>query len=797
MLGEGYDPEVHGHIDDDEAHEAAEIAKRQEWERLQAAVSGFIAKLETEASDRVRRRNPQERLWVQWIRQYWGRYDPDTEAALNADPDRSRVFINYTRAKTTAWAARLGDLLFPNDDRNWGLDPTPVPELTDQARQKVREAEDAKQRAEAATNEHNAMVDAGADPNAIAAKRQEAETHASALASAMAFDKEVRDLTAEAERRAKSMQREIDDQLTESRYPAVCRDVIDDACKLGVGILKGPLTSTKPRRRWEKIAAAQGTDGATDTYVLTIDSDPRPMFRRVNPWHFFPDPDAIDISDSDSTFERHLLSASKFKRWAKMLNWHPETVREILADGPVHTTSGDFQWLTELRLLEPSAENAFVNRYIVWEYHGPMEAEDIVTMLRRLGRDDDAEAFAEAIEDDPLTEHMVICYFSQGRLLKLEEYFPLDSGETLYSVFPFEKSESSILGAIGVPGLMTHEQSMLNSAVRMMQDNAALSVGPQIVIDKTQVEPENGSWKLAPRKVWKKKGQDIARDQAPFATYNIPMNQAQLQGIIELALRFIDDVISMPMIAQGEQGAHITQTSSGMSMLFNSANVIFRRVVKNWDDDLTTPSIRRAFDWNMQFNPKDEIKGDMQAVARGTSVLLVREVQSQQLMMIAQNWSAHPILGPAIKVYEVMRMTLQALNINPDSILCTPEEFEARIKAAAEASAGQESPEAIRAQASIEVAKISAQSRKEDAIAQREIAELNQKTEILKLIQKDGVDMAQIQAMLAGKKLDTDSRERLFAAEAAIEQRNAAEARAAGVEPTGSGGYISEGGGVE
>lgn len=793
----GYDPEIHGEIEESEAHEAAEIEKRQMWEKLQAAVSGFIAKLEEEASDRVRRRNAQEKLWVQWIRQYWGRYDPVTEATLNADPDRSRVFINYTRAKTTAWAARLGDLLFPNDDRNWGLDPTPVPELTDQARQKLKEADEARRKAEAAAAEHNAMVDAGAAPDALAAKRAEAEQHASALASAMAFDKEVRDLTAEADRRAKAMQREIDDQLTESRYPAVCRDVIDDACKLGVGILKGPLTSTKPRRRWEKIAAAQGTEGAANAYVLTIDSDPRPMYRRVNPWHFFPDPDAVDISDSDSTFERHLLSASKFKRWARMLGWHPETVRDVLQDGPIHTTSGDFQWLTELRLLEPSNENAFINRYVVWEYHGPMEAEDIITMLRRLGRDDDAEVFAEACEDDPLTEHMVICYFTQGWLLKLEEYFPLDSGETLYSVFPFEKSESSILGAIGVPGLMTHEQSMLNSAVRMMLDNGALSVGPQVVIDKTQVEPENGSWKLAPRKVWKKKGQELARDQAPFATYNIPMNQAQLQGIIELALRFIDDVISMPMIAQGEQGAHITQTSSGMSMLFNSANVIFRRVVKNWDDDLTTPSIRRAFDWNMQFNPKDEIKGDMQAVARGTSVLLVREVQSHQLMLIAQNWSAHPVLGPAIRVYEVMRLTLQAMNINPDSILCTPEEFEQRMKAAAEAQAGQESPEAIRAKAALDVANINAESRKAEAETQREIAKLNQQTEVLKLIQKDGVDMAQIQAMLAGKKLDTDSRERLFAAEAAIEQRNAAEARAAGQEPSGSGGYISEGGGVE
>jgi hypothetical protein len=49
--------------------------------------------------------------------------------------------------------------------------------------------------------------------------------------------------------------------------------------------------------------------------------------------------------------------------------------------------------------------------------------------------------------------------------------------------------------------------------------------------------------------------------------------------------------------------------------------------------------------------------------------------------------------------------------------------------------------------------------------------------------------------MLDSEKMRTDSKERLFASEAAIEQRNAEAARAAGQEPQGSGGYISEGGG--
>lgn len=785
-----YDEQKMGAFGDGSPVSDEETRRREEWEKMQAATSSFIADLSQEATSRIRRRSYIERRWVDDLRQYHGMYDVSTEKLLNADPDRSKIFINITRPKTRAWRARLGDMLFPNDDRNWGIERTPVPELTDAAKAAVREAEDAEAKAQQAVNDHNDMAANGAPPEQLAAKQAEAEGHASVAKEKRDYDKEFNLLSAEADRRAQRMQTEIEDQLDESLYPKVCRDVIEDMCKLGVGVLKGPLTASKPRRRWTKVAEGQFVDGSMEAYKLTIESDPRPMFRRVNPWHFFPDPDATDISESESTFERILLSKTAFRRMAKMMGWHAPTVAEILKSSPDPTSSSDFQWLSELRMMDDKAENNFINRYCVWEYHGPMEYDDIITMLTCLGRVEDAKQFMDSV--DPLDTTMVICHFSQNRLLKIEEYFPLDSGESLYSVVPFEKSEATILGAVGVPWLMRHEQSMLNSAVRMMMDNGGLSVGPQVVIDQTQIEPMDGSWKLRPRKIWKKKAQDLGKEGAPFATYNIPMNQAQLAGIIELALRFIDDVISMPTIAQGEQGAHVTQTANGMSMLFNSANVVFREVVKNWDDDLTTPTIRRAFDWNMQFNPNNDIKGDMQAVARGTSVLLVREVQSQQLMMIAQAWTTHPVIGPAIKVYDILRMTLQALSINPNQVLCDEDEFQRRLKAMAD-SQGQDNPEQIRAQTALEVAKINAQSRMEAAQSQMEIAQLNQKTEVMKLIQKDGVDFESIKAMLSTEKMKTDSKERIFAAEAAIEQQNAQAAEARGEQPKGSGGYISGG----
>lgn len=765
-----------------------ELSPETQWQKLQGAAAALIQDLEREAAERVQHRINIEERWLRDLRQYHGRYEADVQGALDNDNARSKIFINITRPKTTSWAARLGDMLFPNDDKNWGIAPTPVPELTEEAQSLVHDALAAEAEAKALVEQNNAQAEAGATQEQTAPLLDKAAKAGSLMAQYREREAQIRATMDEAKRRAEGMAREIDDQLTEAHYPARCRDIIDDAVKLGTGILKGPITASKSRRKWEKV---EGQPGQSAVYVLNQNPDPRPEYRRVDPWAFFPPTDAASMDDVESTFERHLLTKSRFKRMAKRMGFDPNTVGDILRDDPKFNTDVGLNYVQQLQIIDGHVSAVpTTGRYVVWEYHGPLEIEQIETLMAAHGRAEDAAAFAE--NADPLDERMVVIYFCQGQLLKLAEEFPLDSGDSLYSVFAFEKAEATVLGGVGVPWLMRHEQAMLNSAVRMMMDNGALSIGPQIVVDKTQVEPEDGDWRFRPRKVWLKKGGEVNSNNEPFRTYNIPMNQAQIAGIVELAMRFIDEVVSMPIIAQGEQGAHVTQTSTGMSMLFNSANVVFRRVVKNWDDDLTTPTIRRGYDWNMQFSPKEDIKGDMQIEARGSSVLLVREIQSQQLMAISVQWSSHPVIGPAIKVYETLRMTLQTMAINPDDILVTPEEFEQRIQNMAQADQGQ-NPEEIKAQIQLEVAKIDAESRLQQSQTQKEIAELNQKTEIMKLVQKDGVDMQKIQAMLAGKQMDIDSSERKFAGEVAVEQQNAAEARAMGQQPTGSGGFISAG----
>jgi hypothetical protein len=106
--------------------------------------------------------------------------------------------------------------------------------------------------------------------------------------------------------------------------------------------------------------------------------------------------------------------------------------------------------------------------------------------------------------------------------------------------------------------------------------------------------------------------------QKAFWVFEVQSHQAEIAAIIDLAQKFADEETSLPQIAQGEQGT-APDTVGGMSILMNSANTVLRRIVKQYDDEVTRPHIRRYYDWNMQYNEDEEIKGDFEIDARGSS----------------------------------------------------------------------------------------------------------------------------------------------------------------------------------
>ncbi len=643
-------------------HEGQDTYEMEESEqqKMLESLEAFAAKMEEEAKRRVDRRLHVEERWLDDLRQYNGQYDEKLLERLKKDRS-SKVFVNLTRPKTNSMIARLVDLLFPTDDRNWSVSPTPVPELTEQAEAALEKVYEADKKAMTAQAEME-QADAQGDQEGRMQAAQAADTAEEEKNAAQQAADQLQEVMQEAKRRARLMQEEIDDQFKTCLYQSEARDAIEDACKIGMGVIKGPVLGERMKTRFQKVGG--------EVYELTREPNDMPAAHRVDPWSFFPDPDARRVEDSEGFFERHLMTKTQLRKLAQRPDIDDDTVRTLLTDGP--DRGGSPSYLIELVNLTGQQTDAAKEYFHVWEYTGPVDHDDM--MLLSQAFEDDSTA-AEVEDADPLVEFHAKIWFAQGKVLSFALH-PLDSNEPIYSVFNLERDEGSLFG-YGIPWLMRNEQSIVNASHRAMMDNAGLTVGPQIVYDPDQVEPDNGISTLEPRKMWKRKSGGQANPSVPaFETYNIPTQQDQLAAIIEMARQSIDEVTSMPQIAQGEQGTGVTKTAQGMAMLMNSANVVFRRVVKNFDDDMTTPLIRRFYHWNMQFSDKDEIKGDYDVVARGSSVLLVREMQAQNLVMIAQMFGDHPVYGPMLKHGDLLREVFRAHMVPTDEIVKTDREFE-------------------------------------------------------------------------------------------------------------------------
>tara|TARA_Y100000310_G_scaffold281922_1_gene302758 strand:- start:1752 stop:3893 length:2142 start_codon:yes stop_codon:yes gene_type:complete len=686
----------------------------------QEGVSMLVTRLGRLASEQAQQKSLIEDRWVVDLRQYHGRYDPGVEEALKKD-QKSRLFINETRSKTHSWEARLSDMLFPTDDVNWEIKPSPVPVLAGASR----------------------LIEGGTED---AAKLKEISELVLAKSAAMSA--------------------EIEDQFSEAQYALKCRQVIHDACKMGTGVIKGPFVAGKTRRRYEQVNKV-GDDGQdvvssggrpNKIWQLKTVTDPRPGWERVDPFNYFPDMAARTPFEAEFHFERHLYTKKELRNLAKKPGFDKEGIREILRGEPRDKTP---DYIPRLRDISDGPQPDRNNKYLVWEYHGPIEPDEVqalaIAQLAGLEQDD---ALSD-LEEDPLTDREAVVWFSQDRVL-MHGPSLLETDDAPYSSFSFEADDTSIFG-YGVPYLLRDSQSAMNAAWRMMMDNAGLSVGPQIVISKNLVQPQDGVWKLAPRKIWLKT-RELPFPTKAFETHHIDSRQVELANIIELAQKFADEETNMPMIAQGEQGTGTRNTGMGMSMLMNSVNVVFRRVVKNFDDYITVPNVQRQYTFNMMYSPKESIKGDFSPSARGSSVLLVRELQATNLLAIVERFSDHPKLGKMMKTNAFFRKLVQAHMLPSGELLFTDAELDQKAREEEQQPAPPD-PEMLKLEMQYNIVEI-------ESSTKIQIATMQQETAMISLAEKRNMTVEQLKTKLQVNRETNESSERKLATEVAVAARN-------------------------
>ena len=594
-------------------------------------IVGYIQKRFQKAENA---RNAEEQRWIKAYRNYRGLYGPDVSFTSS---EKSRVFVKVTKPMVLAAYGQIVEVLFGANKFPITIDPTVLPEGVSEAVH--LETEDTAKKMQ----EQQA-------PMGDAEQVQPGETlidFRDRLAGLKEKLAPVQDNLEEGEAEsptqitfhpamvaAKKMEKKIHDQLEESNARKELRNAAFETALFGTGIMKGPFAVDKEYPNWSD-------EGEYSPIIKTV-----PKCSSVSIWNFYPDPDASNMDDAEYIVERHKMSRTQMRALKNRPFFRSNAIDTAISMGESYTK----EWWEQA--MQDDEQEAQSERFSVLEFWGYVDTE----MLK----DQNVDIPKDMKDSDQVSVNAWIC---NGQVLRLV-LNPFTPSYIPYYAVPYEVNPYSFFG-VGIAENMDDTQTLMNGFMRMAVDNAALSGNLIIEVDETNLVPGQ-DLSVYPGKVFRRQGG--APGQALFGTKFPNVSNENMQ-LFDKARVLADESTGFPSFAHGQTGVQgVGRTASGISMLMSAANGSIRNVVKNVDDYLLSPLGKAFFNFNMQFDFDDSIKGDLEVKAQGTESLMANEVRSQRLMQFLQI-TQNPTLAPFSKMDYIIREIAKSMDLDPDKLV--------------------------------------------------------------------------------------------------------------------------------
>jgi len=579
-----------------------------------------------------------ELRWVRAYRNYRGLYGPDVQFT---EAEKSRVFIKVTKTKTLAAYGQIVDVLFAGNKFPISIEPTELPEgVLKDVSFDPKEPEEIRDRLDNISSPYGFMGDGKELPKGATAKSLQ-----EGLGPLQETLQDIKNVKPEAGKTptaitfspamiaAKSMEKQIIDQLQESNANKHLRSTAFEMALFGTGVMKGPFAIDKEYPNWDD-------DGEYSPIYKTV-----PQVTNVSVWNFYPDPDSTNIDQAQYVIERHKMSRTELRSLKRRPFFRENVIEEVIADGENYVKK---YW--EDDLTDYNQEN-YVERFEVLEYWGMMDVD--MLLEQEIDIPKDLQNF------DELQANIWVC---NGRLLRVV-LNPFKPAKIPYHASPYELNPYSFFG-VGLAENMDDTQTLMNGFMRMAVDNAVLSGNLLIEVDETNLVPGQ-DLSVYPGKIFRRQGG--APGQAIFGTKFPNVSNENMQ-LFDKARQLSDESTGLPSFAHGQTGVTgVGRTASGISMLMNAASGSIKTVIKNVDDYLLKPLGEGLFRFNMQFNFDPAIKGDLEVKARGTESLMANEVRSQRLMGFLQV-ASNPALAPFAKFDYIIREIAKAMDLDPEKV---------------------------------------------------------------------------------------------------------------------------------
>lgn len=565
--------------------------------------------------------------WIEDLRAFMGQYDPEVLAKIQSKGDRSQVYVGLTRTKVLAAFSRITDLLFQPGQKFFSIEATPVSkqplveqELTERAALEIMQAAE--------------VVDPGLVDDLIMARLEELKE----------------EIQEETHRRVENMEEAILDQAIEGNLEGKMKDAIMEQVIFGTGAMKAGTLRIDKDHKWVK-----GEEG----FQLIYEESAFPEMEAVSVFDLYPDPHATSMDDLRDLFRRHIISRQEFKDLKDFPGFNTEIIDECIEMNPDGNHDEAQHEKDRREIANVNDRSTQTGKFEVMEYWGSLNGYDL---------QDAGVEFGE--EDDLSQEYHANVWIVAGKVIKAQ-LNPLPGGIIPYFIFPYEKNPHAFWGT-GVPRMMRDSQATMNAATRIYLDNVALSSGPMVEVNTDIMASGEDPTELYPWRVFLREGGDGNQPMVRF--YQPQSNSPALVSVIELFRRFADETTALPSYTHGQTQSSLNRTATGISILMSNANIVLKSVIKNIDDYLTQPMIRSLYDWNMTWNENENVKSDMRIVAKGSTALIQKEVQSQRLLQFLSLIN-NPMDAQMVDREKLLTDIAKSLDIDPEEVIKSQKEI--------------------------------------------------------------------------------------------------------------------------
>lgn len=602
---------------------AAEDANSQEQEELNS-LGAILKSKYTEYKDA---RDDIEDGWIEDLRAFMGQYDPDVLAKIQSKGERSQVYVGLTRTKVLAAYSRMTDLLFQPGQKFFSIEKTPV------SKQPLVEQELSERAALEIQQAAEQVGTAGIEELVIAR-----------------LDELTQEIEEETERRVVNMEEAILDQALENNLEGKMKDAIMEQVIFGTGAMKAGTLRIEKDHKWVK-----GEDG----FNLIYEESPSPEMEAVSIFDLYPDPHATSVDDMRDIFRRHIISRTEFNALKDYPGFNVDLVNECIEMNPEGNHDEAQHEVDRRNIANVNDSNTNTEKFEVLEYWGSLNGHDLEDAGVEFGQDDDLSM-----------EYSANIWMVSGKVIKAQ-LNPLPGNIIPYFIFPYEKNPHAFWGT-GVPRMMRDSQATMNAATRIYLDNVALSSGPMVEVNTDIMASGEDPTELYPWRVFLREGGDGNQPMVRF--YQPQSNSPALVSVIELFRRFADETTALPSYTHGQTQSSLNRTATGISILMSNANIVLKSVIKNIDDFLTRPMIRSLYDWNMTWNENENVKSDMRIIAKGSTALIQKEVQSQRLLQFLSLIN-NPMDAQMVDREKLLTDIAKSLDIDPDEVIKSQKEM--------------------------------------------------------------------------------------------------------------------------